>query len=54
MRKRAIQRCLRAEFPLYQKKHNEYEAAVAEFEQDCAGGFSRGDLEALKSKLDLK
>jgi len=44
----------RTEFPLYQKKQRAYEAAVTEFEQDCAGRFHRSDLEAIKSKLDLK
>jgi hypothetical protein len=44
----------KAEFPLYQKKQRAYEASVAEFEQDCSGRFNRGDLEAIKSKLDLK
>jgi len=44
----------KAEFPLYQKKQKEYESAVTEFEQDCSGRFSRSNLEALKSKLDLK
>jgi hypothetical protein len=44
----------KAEFPLYQKKQRAYEAAVAEFEQDCAGRFNHSDLEVIKSKLDLK
>ena len=30
------------------------DAAVAEFEHICAGRFRAGDLEAIKSKLDLK
>jgi hypothetical protein len=54
VRHKELAKKFEAEFPLYQKKHKEYEAAVAEFEQDCAGGFSRSDLEALRSKLDLK
>lgn len=44
-----------AEFPLYQKKQKAYEAAVDEFEHIiCTNRYGRGDLEALKNKLDLK
>ena len=43
-----------AEFPLYQQKQKAYDAAVAEFERICASRFRPGDLEAIKSKLDLK
>jgi len=43
-----------AEFPLYQKRQRAYETAVSEFEQNCAGRFSRGDLEAIKSKLGFR
>jgi hypothetical protein len=43
-----------AEFPLYQKKQKAYDAAVAEFERNCASRFSRSDLEAVKSMLGLK
>lgn len=43
-----------AEFPLYQQKQKAYDAAVAEFELICASRFLPGDLEAIKSKLDLK
>jgi hypothetical protein len=42
------------EFPLYQQKQKAYDAAVAEFEYNCATRFRPGDLEAIKSKLDLK
>lgn len=44
----------KVEFPLYQEKHKAYEAALVEFERDCAGPFHRCDLETIKSKLDLK
>ena len=50
----ALAKKFNAEFPLYQKKQRAYEAAVAEFEQDCGDRFNRNDLEAIKSKLDLK
>ncbi len=43
-----------AEFPLYQQKQKAYDAAVAEFEHICASRFRPDDLEAIKSKLDLK
>jgi hypothetical protein len=42
------------EFPIYEDKQRVYEAAVTEFEHSCAGNFSHKDLEAVKSKLDLK
>jgi hypothetical protein len=43
-----------AEFPLYQQKQKAYDAAVAEFDRDCAQGFAAGDLEAVKAKLGIK
>jgi hypothetical protein len=43
-----------AEFPLYQQKQKDYDAAVAEFEHICASRFRPDDLEAVKRKLDLK
>lgn len=43
-----------AEFPRYQEKQKAYDNAVTEFERFCAGRFTRGDLDAVKTKLDLK
>jgi hypothetical protein len=43
-----------AEFPLYQKKQKAYDVSVIEFERNCADRFNHGDLETLKSKLDLR
>jgi hypothetical protein len=43
-----------AEFPLYQQKQKAYDAAVAEFDRDCAQGFTTGDLGAAKAKLGIK
>ena len=43
-----------AEFPLYQQKQKAYDAAVEEFERDCAQKFRAGDLAAAKSKLGIK
>ena len=43
-----------AEFPLYQQKQKAYDAAVAEFDRDCAQGFTAGDLGAAKAKLGIK
>ena len=42
------------EFPLYQQRQKDYDAAVAEFDRDCANGFAAGDLSAAKTKLGLK
>jgi len=42
------------EFPLYQSRKKAYDAAVSEFEQICAGRFLRGDLDAIRAKLDLR
>lgn len=42
------------EFPLYQNKQKAYDAAVEEFEHICANRFRRGDLDAIRKKLDLK
>ncbi len=44
----------KAEFPLYQQKQKAYDAAVAEFDRDCARGFTAGDLGAVKAKLGIK
>ena len=44
----------KAEFPLYQQKQKAYDAAVAEFDRDCAQGFTAGDLGAVKAKLGIK
>ena len=43
-----------AEFPLYQQKQKAYDAAVEEFERDCAQNFRAGDLAAAKSNLGIK
>ena len=44
----------KAEFPLYQEKQKAYDAAVAEFDRDCAQGYTAGDLGAAKAKLGIK
>jgi len=43
-----------ADFPLYRQKQKAYDAAVAEFDRDCAQGFTAGDLGAAKAKLRIK
>jgi len=43
-----------AEFPLYQQKQKAYDAAVAEFDRDCALGFAASALGTAKSKLGIK
>jgi hypothetical protein len=44
----------KVEFPLYRQKQKAYDAAVAEFERDCAQGFTTGELSAVKAKLGIK
>jgi hypothetical protein len=44
----------KAEFPLYQQKQKTYDAAVAEFDRDCAQGFAASDLHAAKANLGIK
>jgi hypothetical protein len=44
----------KAEFPLYQQKQKAYDAAVAEFDRDCAQGFHADDLGGVKAKLGIK
>ena len=44
----------KAEFPLYQQKQKAYDAAVADFDRDCAQGFTASDLSAAKAKLGIK
>jgi hypothetical protein len=39
----------KAEFPLYQQKQKAYDAAVTEFDRDCAQGFTAGDLGPAKA-----
>jgi len=43
-----------AEFPLYQQRQKDYDAAIAAFDSNCASGFSAGDLGAAKAKLGIK
>lgn len=43
-----------AEFPRYEQRQKAYDAAVTEFERYCTGRFAPDDLEAVKTKLDLK
>ena len=44
----------KAEFPVYQRRKRDYDAAVAEFDRDCARGFTASDLGAVKAKLGIK
>ncbi len=43
-----------SEFPLYQKKQKDYDDAVVELENNCAGRFRRGDLETVKKLLGME
>jgi hypothetical protein len=42
------------DFPLYQQKQKAYDAAVEEYDRDCAQNFTAGDLTAAKAKLGIK
>lgn len=44
----------KAEFPLYQQKQKAYDAAIADFDRDCAQDFTASDLSAAKAKLGIK
>jgi len=44
----------KAEFPVYQQQKKDYDAAVAEFDRDCARGFTASDLGAVKATLGIK
>jgi len=44
----------KAEFPVYQQRKRAYDAAVAEYDRDCAAGFTAADLAAVKAKLGMK
>jgi hypothetical protein len=44
----------KSEFPVYQQRKKDYDAAVAEFDRDCARGFTASDLGAVKGKLGIK
>lgn len=57
--KRAIRReelanKFKTDFPLYQERQKSYDAAVAEFDRDCARDFTAADLAAVKAKLGIK
>ena len=44
----------KAEFPVHRQKKKAYDAAVAEFDRDCARGFTAPDLGAAKAKLGIR
>lgn len=54
LRHEELARKFQAEFPLYRERQKSYDAAVAEFDGECAQGFTAGDLEAVKAKLGIK
>jgi hypothetical protein len=49
-----IAKKFKSEFPVYQQKQKAYDAAVADFDRDCAQGFAAGDLAAVKARLETK
>jgi hypothetical protein len=55
IRHEELSRKFQMEFPLYQNKQKAYDAEVDEFEHvTCATRFRRDDLNAARTKLDLK
>jgi hypothetical protein len=54
IRHEALAKKFQAEFPRYRQKQKAYDAAVADFDRDCAQGFTAGDLSAAKAKLGIK
>jgi hypothetical protein len=49
-----IAKKFKSEFPVYQQKQKAYDAAVADFDRDCAQGFAPGDFAAVKARLGIK
>jgi hypothetical protein len=49
-----LARKFKADYPTYQQHKSDYDGKVAAFERDCAGDFDRRDLEAVKTKLQIK
>jgi hypothetical protein len=49
-----IAKKFQADFPLYQQRQKDYDAAVADFGRNCSGGFSASDLGVAKARLGIK
>jgi hypothetical protein len=54
IRQSEVTKKFEAELPLYQQKQKAYDAALVEFDRDCAQPFSARDLAAVKAKLGIK
>jgi hypothetical protein len=54
IRREELTRQFKSDFPVYQNSQKNYDAAMAEFDRDCSGPFTAGDLDAAKTKLGLK
>ena len=55
VRHEELARKFQMEFPRYQNRQKAYDAEVDEFEHViCAGRFRLNDLDAVKTRLDLK
>ena len=50
----ALSRQFKEKYEAYQARDKSYQTAVAAFERDCAGNFTRADLDAAKTKLQIK
>lgn len=49
-----LARKFKTDYPAYQQHKSDYDGKVAAFERDCAGDFDGRDLEAVKTKLQIK
>ena len=49
-----LARKFKTDYPVYQQHKRDYDGKVAAFERDCAGDFDGRDLEAVKTKLQIK
>ena len=54
IRHEEVARQFKIDFPAYQKSQKDYDAAVAEFDHDCANGFTGDDRDAVKAGLGIK
>ncbi len=54
IRHEELARKFKIDFPAYQEHQQAYNDAVVDFERDCFGNFTAGDLAAAKARLGIK
>lgn len=54
IRHEELARKFKTDFPAYQQHQQAYNDAVVDFERDCFGKFTAGDLDAAKARLGIK